>query len=228
MKTEKQTDFCENAIDAAIHTDSFVVYNDEEMSSEATDVSHTTYCSNDVADFDRRHRVLRIYGEVDESSLDVIEAIIRYNIEDKGIEEPLRVPIKIFINTLGGDASVMWSIISAIQCSKTPVFTIAIHNAQSAGAEILAAGHYRAALPGAKIMIHTGDCNYSGSRENVMSMYEHYEEHQRRIVKYFLSRTNITEEEYFKRAPFNWYMFADEALEHGIIDSVLRDIEEVF
>ena len=98
---------------------------------------------------DTEQRTFWLEGEVNDETLELVKTIMRINHEDEkykmSIEE--RVPIKIFIDTHGGDAQVMWTLMNAIAISKTPVYTIVYCTAMSAGSYILSAGHKRFAFP---------------------------------------------------------------------------------
>ena len=48
-----------------------------------------------------------------------------------------------------------------------------------------------------------------------------------RVRKYIIDRTQITPEEYESKYRVEWYMFADEAKENGVIDSVIGQDAEI-
>lgn len=62
--------------------------------------------------------------------------------------------IKIFINTNGGDASQMLSLISVMKTSKTPIYTYAMGKIYSAGFFIFINGHKRFAQYYSQFMVH--------------------------------------------------------------------------
>ena len=88
---------------------------------------------------------------------------------DAEVDPESRKPIKIFIDTVGGDVQVMWTLINAMKISQTPIYTIVYCTALSAGAHILAAGHKRFAFPGSTILVHSGSRQYTGDAEKVES-----------------------------------------------------------
>ena len=105
---------------------------------------------------DEEDRIFWLNDNVENCAEDLIKMILRCNKEDKGKPVEDRKPIKIFIDSNGGDATFMWSIINISEMSKTPVWTINYCTAYSAASEILASGHKRLALPGSHVMIHLG------------------------------------------------------------------------
>ena len=126
---------------------------------------------------DNEDRILWLEGEVDGSTLELVKTIMRINLEDEKYKVPVeeRSPIKILIDTNGGDVQIMWTLINAIKISKTPVHTIVYCTALSAGAHILAAGHKRYAFPGATILVHSGSVGYQGIVEQVESAKKYYQ-----------------------------------------------------
>ena len=92
---------------------------------------------------DEQDRIYRLNHELTECDLELINMILKCNKEDKGIPVEDRKPIKVYISSPGGDVVTLWSIIQAIQYSKTPVHTVNISYAYSAAAEILVAGQKR-------------------------------------------------------------------------------------
>ena len=90
---------------------------------------------------DEEDRIFWLDESVGERATDLIKMIIRCNKEDKGKPVEDRKPIKIFIDSPGGDVTFMWSVIKTIEMSKTKDITINYCTAYSAAAEILASGH---------------------------------------------------------------------------------------
>lgn len=177
---------------------------------------------------DEQNRIIRLDEEIDESTLSVVYKIIKYNKEDKGKNIEDRLPIKILLNTMGGSVPVMWSIIKAIKISKTPVWTINVSAAYSAGAHILAAGHKRLAMPGSTVLIHSGSCIYGGTAEQADSAKKYYDALSKEANDLLLQDTAIDPKTFKKKSPFDWYLTAEEALKQKVIDEVIEDIDTIF
>lgn len=177
---------------------------------------------------DVEKRVYYIDSEIDESTLELAKEIIRINRDDKDIPTEERVPIKILIDSPGGDVAVMWSLIKLIDISKTPVHTVNLCCAYSAAGDILAAGHKRFALPGTSVLIHSGSCQYGGTQEQAESMKKFGDKLTKQVTEYFLAHTKVDPKVYKKKAPSDWYMFEDEALANGIIDEIITDLDVLF
>ena len=89
---------------------------------------------------DEAERVYWVDEEIDSSLLDLVKMIMRCNKEDKDKPVEERTPIKVFIDSPGGDVLALWSVINAIEISKTPVYTINYCTAFSAAADLLLQG----------------------------------------------------------------------------------------
>ena len=184
----------------------------------------------DLRDYyrDQEDRIFWLDGDVNESTLDLVKMVIRCNREDKGMPTEERKPIKIMIDSGGGDVQVMLAVIKAMNISKTPVYTINYCNAMSAAANILAAGQKRYSMPGCIVMVHSGSCSYGGTLEQAESMKKYGDALVKRANDEFLSRTKIDAKKLKKKGASDWYLDENEALECGIIDAVITDFDEVF
>ena len=176
---------------------------------------------------DANERVFWLEGEVGCDTLDLVKTIMRCNIEDEGKAPEARIPIKLFIDTNGGDVQVMWVLINAIKISKTPVHTIVYCGALSAGAHILAAGHKRFAFPGSMILVHSGSCQFGGDMEKVESAKKYYDALGKKANELLVADSKVNPRELKRKGAVDWYMTAEEALEQGIIDKVIEDFSEV-
>lgn len=177
---------------------------------------------------DEAERVYWVDDEINASLLNLVKMIMRCNREDKGKPISERVPIKIFIDTPGGDVCTLWTTIKAIEISQTPVYTICYCTAYSAGADLLAAGHKRFALPGTTAMVHSGSCVFGGTMEQAENMKKYFDKLGKKIVDYFLSRTKIDPKMFKKKAPTDWYFDEQEMIENGLIDGIITDFEMLF
>lgn len=177
---------------------------------------------------DEQDRVFWLNQQVEMCAEDLIKMILRCNREDKGKPVEERKPIKIFIDSPGGDITFMWTIINMIKMSKTKVITINYCTAYSAAAEILASGHERYALKGSHVMVHSGSCSYSGQADQVESTKKYFDNLTKKTVDHLLATTKINPKTFKKRAAIDWFMDENEALENGVIDKIVEDLDEIF
>ena len=184
----------------------------------------------DLRDFfrDEQDRIFWADDQINENLLELVKMIIRCNKEDKDKPIEERKPIKVFIDSPGGDVCSLWTTIKAIEISKTPVYTINYCTAYSAASYLLAAGHKRFALPGTTMMIHSGSCMYGGTAEQVENMKKHFDKLDKKVNDYFLSHTKVDPKIFKKKAPSDWYFDEEEALQYGIVDYVVEDFDTIY
>lgn len=184
----------------------------------------------DLRDYYRyeSERIFWIDSNIDDNTLDLVKLIIKCNQEDKGKAIEERTPIRVMINSGGGDVQVMLTIIKTMKISKTPIYTICFSSAMSAAAEILAAGHKRYAMPGTCVMVHSGSCSYGGTMEQAESCKKYVDALTKRATDEFCSNTKISAKTLKKKGASDWYMNEDEALENGVIDEIICDLDEIF
>lgn len=177
---------------------------------------------------DEQERIFWVDTQINENLLELVKMIIRCNKEDKDKPVEERVPIKVFIDSPGGDVCSLWTTIKAIEISKTPVYTINYCTAYSAAGDLLAAGHKRFALPGTTVMVHSGSCMYGGTIEQAESMKKYFDKLGKKVTDYFLAHTKVEPRVYKKKAPSDWYLDEEEALENGIIDEIVTDLNILY
>ena len=113
---------------------------------------------------DLEERRLFINGVIDDEIIDtIVYHILRYNREDKGIPVLERVPIKLYINSTGGDVYSGYGLISAITSSLTPIYTINQGTCASMAFLIFIAGNKRYSMKNSMFLMHEG---FTGGFDN--------------------------------------------------------------
>jgi ATP-dependent Clp protease protease subunit len=172
-----------------------------------------------------KDRVLVINDDVADYLIDeIVMPIIQWNKEDEdlGLSVEERTPIKVYINSNGGDVDVCLGIIGAFNASKTPIHTIALGKAYSCGALILINGHKRFAYPTSSILIHEGTTGVMNSSSKTRDYVSFNERINNEVVKKFIiNRTKISEELYDKNYRNEWYFLGKDALGLGVIDELI-------
>ena len=177
---------------------------------------------------DEQNRIFWVNSQIDDTLLDLVKMIMKCNAEDAKIPVEDRMPIKVFIDSPGGDVVALWTTIKAIEISKTPVHTINYCTAYSAAADLLASGHKRYALPGTSVMVHSGSVMYGGTVEQAENMKKYFDKLGKKVTDYFLEHTKVNPKTFKKKASTDWYMDEEEALENGVIDEIITDFENIF
>lgn len=169
------------------------------------------------------HRIITL-GDIDEENTnDVIQFIHEINQVDTGKNEEKREPIKIIVNSYGGDIYRGLGVVDTILNSVTPVHTICYGAAFSMGFVIMVAGHYRIMSQHSTLMYHEGGFDLGMMK---LTNHEHELKELKRIEtlcdNLVLERTNLTKKQLnsIKKEQKDWYISAKEALEYGIIDEI--------
>lgn len=171
---------------------------------------------------DLGRRRLFLTDIVDECNVStLVRHIIQYNKEDKDTPVEERKPIHLFISSRGGDVDAGFELVDVIRTSKTPVYTINLGYWYSMGFLIGIAGHKRYATPNAKLLMHDGAIFTYDSGTKAHDRMEFQKRVEARIRDYVIERSRITGEEYDAKLRVEWYMFADEAKEKGLIDAII-------
>ncbi len=175
------------------------------------------------AAYDAIDRVLFL-ADVDEESAEAISHLIRmWNTVDKDIESEKRVPIKLYIDSHGGDITAGFTIIDAIKMSKTPIYTINMGSAYSMGLCIFVAGHRRFSYPHASFLFHEGSGGMIGDAGKFKNFSKFYENLLNQLKTFLLDNTKMTPELYKEKDRDDWWFFADEAIEYGFCDEILEE-----
>ncbi len=174
-----------------------------------------------------RNREIVWNDNIDDATIDIALYIRKWNKEDREIDTDKRKPIKIFINSDGGNVDTVLHIIDMIQLSKTPVYTIGMGRVYSAGGLLLMAGHKRFVFPNTSCLIHDGSSGVIDSIGKMLDNLEFTKKLNERIREYILSKTNITDEMYKENYRSDWFLFSAEMIELGIADEIVTDIDTI-
>lgn len=175
---------------------------------------------------DIANRTYWLNDEINNYTFDLAQYIIRWNREDKGIDPMNRKPIRIIIDCGGGYLSVSETLSNLIKMSKTPVIGIALGQVASGASVIYLSCHVRFALPNSVFVLHKGSCNgVSGTYDEIVAFARDYEKQIETLIKFYIENTNYTEEEVEENIQTDWYIRIEEALERGLVDEVITDID---
>lgn len=190
--------------------------NDKESIKNFDDVLTLNSC------YDRQLLV----GDIEEGLGLSIESLIKfYNQMDEEENIPIeeRKPIKIFINSNGGDLSETFTIIDSIALSKTPVWTINIGKAYSGGFFIFIAGDRRIAYPYSSFLYHEGNASSDGTANQFENFSTFYKRRLKLLKQHTLANTKISEEKYEEIRKDDFWMMAEDALKLGVADEIAEE-----
>lgn len=172
-------------------------------------------------------RVIWLDQEVDESCLDIIRNILRWNQEDKDLMPKDRQPIRLFFFSPGGDLEVNNALIDTIKLSKTPIWGINVGRCYSAAAFIFLACHERYCLASSQFLLHQGSGAFSGTYQEILPQVMAYQEQIEKLAYFVAERSTYDMEEIAANITSDWYITADEGLEHGIYTKKVECIEDL-
>jgi len=134
--------------------------------------------------------------------------------------------INVYINSPGGSVPAALAIYDTMQYIKSPITTICIGKAMSAGALLLACGNKgkRFALPNARIMIHqplVGGEGLTGSATDIDIEARELIHAKNRLIEILAKHTGQPVEKIRQDTERNFYMSAEEAKNYGLIDEVI-------
>jgi ATP-dependent Clp protease, protease subunit len=162
-------------------------------------------------------RTIILSGEIDKP---LAERTIRQllMLEDMGDD-----PIKIFIDSPGGDADAGYAIFDMVRFVKPQVYMIGMGLVASAAAIILLAAPNarRIALPNSHFLIHQPLSGMRGVATEIEIHAREIEKMRSRINKLIADETGQSIERVSKDTDRDYWMAADEAKEYGLISRVI-------
>lgn len=164
-------------------------------------------------------RIIFINGQIDGMEANsVIAQLLFLDSQDQERE------ISIYINSPGGSVTAGMAIYDTMRYIKAPVHTIGIGLAASMGALILASGNRRSVLPHTKVMIHqplvSGD--YGGKETDIMILAKDLTHTRQMISQILAEHCKKTVRAVERDIENDRYMSAQEALEYGICDNIIK------
>lgn len=135
--------------------------------------------------------------------------------------------IQLYINSPGGSITAGFAIYDTMQFIKCDVAVTCIGLAASFGAFLLAGGTKgkRSALPNAEIMIHQPAIHgngVQGQASDIRIVSEHLQRSKQRLNRILAENTGQSIERIAVDTERDYYMSAQEALEYGIIDTIIE------
>jgi ATP-dependent Clp protease protease subunit len=153
---------------------------------------------------------------------EVIQDIYEINAEDA--KRTTVEPIKLIINSFGGEVYSGLALIDVIDSSQTPIHTICHGTAMSMGLIVYAAGHVRQSSKYATFMYHEALYELEGK----VSFHKQEIKETERIDKicdaYLISKTKFTDKvlKPHRDKQAEWYFDVKTAQRYGLVDEILE------
>ena len=170
-----------------------------------------------------KDRIIFLGEEVSDVSASVVVAQLLFlESEDPGKD------IHFYINSPGGMVTAGLAIYDTMQYIKCDVSTICIGMAASMGAFLLAGGAKgkRMALPNAEIMIHQPSGGAKGQATEIQIAAENILKTKKKLNEILAANTGKPIEVVAQDTERDHYMDAKEALDYGLIDSIITNREK--
>lgn len=170
-----------------------------------------------------KERVVFFVGEVNDYAANLVIAQLLF-LESENPDKD----IHLYINSPGGVVSAGLAIYDTMQFIKPDVSTLCIGQAASMGAVLLAAGApgKRYALPNSRVMIHQPLGGFQGQASDIEIHAKEVMKVKRTLNEILAHHSSRSVEQLYKDTDRDNFLSATEALDFGLIDSVLstRDV----
>ena len=166
-------------------------------------------------------RIIFLSEEVNDTTASLVVAQLLY-LESQDPDKE----IQFYINSPGGSVTAGFAIYDTMHHIRCDVSTICIGLAASFGAFLLAGGTRgkRLALPNSQIMIHQPAMSgrgIQGPASDILIMSDYMQKSRQRLNRILAENTGHTPMEIERDTERDNFMSAEEALEYGLIDSII-------
>ena len=164
-------------------------------------------------------RSILISGEIDKKMAEKVVSQLLL------LESENDEPIKVFIDSPGGDVDSAYAIFDMIRFVKPKVTMIAMGLAASAGALILLAGdkESRFGFPNSHYLIHQPLSGVRGVATEIEIHAKEIEKTRQKINALIAQETGKSIEQVEKDTDRDYWMSAEEALEYGLISKIISN-----
>lgn len=171
-----------------------------------------------------KDRLIFIVGDVEDHMANLIVAQLLY-LESENAEKD----IHLYINSPGGSVTAGLSVYDTMQFINCDVSTICCGQAASMGALLMAGGakDKRFALPHSRIMVHQPSAGFQGQATDISIHAKEVLELKARLNDIMAKHTGQPLEKIERDLERDHFMSATEALEYGLVDTVLAQRKEM-
>ena len=131
--------------------------------------------------------------------------------------------ISLYINTPGGSVSSGLAIYDTMQLVQPDVATICTGMAASMGSVLLCAGTpgKRSALPHSRVLIHQPLGGAEGQASDILIAAKEIEKTRKELISIIAQHSGQSYDKVFADADRDYWMNSEEALQYGMVDSIL-------
>ena len=164
-------------------------------------------------------RIIFLGVPIDDDVANIIQAQLLFLASNDSTSD-----ISLYLNTPGGVVSSGLGIYDTIQLIEPDVATICTGMAASMGSVLLCAGApgKRSALPHSKVMIHQPLGGARGQASDILIAAQEIEKTKKELYQIISEHSGQPIEKIYADGDRDFWMTAQEALEYGMIDEILR------
>ena len=171
------------------------------------------------------NRKVALWDAIDkDTSQSVIEALLCFQDEDQ------KAPVKLWINSNGGDVAQAFAIYDVMQMMSYPIYTIGLGTVASCSVLILAGGQegYRTIMPNTRFVLHQVSYEGAGSLSDMKELHEEAKYMSKRVRKLLSKHSNVTSKQYKElwESNVDIRLSANDIIDLGIADYILHRIHE--
>lgn len=171
-----------------------------------------------------RERIIFINGEVNDS----MSALVCAQLLFLESENPKK-PVNIYINSYGGVITSGLAMYDTMQYIRPEVHTICMGTARSMGSFLLMAGApgHRSALANSSLHVHQPLGGFQGQASDMLIHAEEMQKVKERMTRLYAEHCGRTYEEVERTLDRDKFMTAQEGVEWGLVDNVLKYRPEI-
>ncbi len=166
-----------------------------------------------------KNRIIILSGEINDDTANVVIAELLY------LDSLNNNDIDLYINSPGGSITAGMAIYDTMNFVKSDVSTTCIGIAASMGAFLLSCGKKgkRYCLPNSEVMIHQPLGGVNGQATEIDIAAKRILKLKNKLNTILSKNTNKTTKQIEKDTDRDYYMTAEEALDYGIIDKIIKN-----
>lgn len=168
-------------------------------------------------------RTIILSGEINKKLAEKITALLLV------LDSQSQDPIKMFIDSPGGDADAGYAILDMIRYVKSPVYTISNGLTASAGVIIMLAAkkENRFSLPNSRVLIHQPSSGMFGPASDIKIHAEEILKLKKRVISLIADECGRDYDEVETDIRRDRWLSPEEAKEYGLIGKIVRSAAEL-
>ena len=158
----------------------------------------------------------------------LVENILNFNRLDEGVAPEEREPVRLYINSPGGDVTEGFALINAMEISKTPIWTINVGEACSMAFLIGITGSRRFSLKSSTFMMHEPSGLTVGKFSDMADKVAFNQRYGDKVIKdHVMRHSTMSASKYSAVSTKDFYMLPCDALKYGFIDEIVTDVDTI-